>query len=1005
MCGNEAIHAGVDGLENQMRSRRHASNNHAGAPVVAVAEKAISIHKTGYLKKIKTGKRRYFVLHSGSADGTQPRLDYFENEKKYKSGVEPKKSINVRNCFSINKKHDHKGRIVLALYTRQDCFALQCADTEEQDRWWQALVRLQQEGHLIPDQQPRPNFEHIWEVNIKDKGLGNQRVPLGSHRLCLTARTLSLVRMERESSNNQGHASSSDADGSNVLDFPLNSIRRCGHTDCFFFMELGRSSITGAGELWMQTGDTVIAQNMHEVLLSAMKSSKSNEDLHRERSSSTSENTNSVAIPRLPGQFMVGTALGSSPHSGQGSSLGSTGASPRDRSDSLPNRSRQNSDFNSHPMHSRCNTMDCTHVMHPQPFHWPVGPSTSPIGQLHNHSSVESCTELESSPHQPVPRNHLHINVTHPLDPHTIAEEQENPDYIAMNSPCGAGGCGDQTDTGSLIPSPVTLTDGGPSSHSSHCGTASYLPHQSSTSSTEFMKMSPTHDGSSSHQNSNNNNNNNTDSSYMSMSPVGSSAASIDLLNGTGTLPNGYVPMMAMSSVANLGLHKSNNSEASPTSPPGYMEMAPLSSSLPKSVGGFNSSWGSSIHSLHETSPTFGLNLEGFHLDKVKSFIAPSTDDDNSIRTGRSYSVGKRPKEPLSNTERVRAYSVGSQAYPPALAAKKRQQQHQQDILATPTSDRGRSNSYSKKSSSTSTLGGSRHEEEEKDLMEITYDENWHRTTAAAAAAGAAAAAVTSHSHSLPSGGSTSINNNNNYDSDYLPMRVNYKEPEPMKLFPVNEIDVSPPQVKDSVQQNDFSTVMLSKKVPNPDYMDLSCGPMSPPQSVPQMPASRATPDSDGEYVSIDMSRPFPSRLSSNPIIGGPEPKKSKSASTLDPTTPMTTQHNYENLSFGANGATVEAVSSQEPMDTDSKPSTAVASAVVPSVSSVSNGSHHELNYAALDLSPPTCEEPPTSRPLPLGCSAMELTTSNPSGVAYSEVDFRKSEGLRGSLIREGPRV
>ena len=106
-------------------------------------------------------------------------------------------------------------------------------------------------------------------------------------------------------------------------------------------------------------------------------------------------------------------------------------------------------------------------------------------------------------------------------------------------------------------------------------------------------------------------------------------------------------------------------------------------------MGGFNGSWGSSIHSLHETSPTFGLNLEGFHLEKVKSFIAPSNDDeDNALRTGRSYSVGKRPPERLSNTERVRAYSVGSQAYPAALAAKKRQQQHHQDILATPTSGR-----------------------------------------------------------------------------------------------------------------------------------------------------------------------------------------------------------------------------------------------------------------------------------------------------------------------------
>ena len=47
----------------------------------------------------------------------------------------------------------------------------------------------------------------------------------------------------------------------------FSSIRRCGHSDCFFLMELGRSSVTGAGELWMQVEDTVIAQNMHEAIL------------------------------------------------------------------------------------------------------------------------------------------------------------------------------------------------------------------------------------------------------------------------------------------------------------------------------------------------------------------------------------------------------------------------------------------------------------------------------------------------------------------------------------------------------------------------------------------------------------------------------------------------------------------------------------------------------------------------------------------------------------------
>jgi hypothetical protein len=47
----------------------------------------------------------------------------------------------------------------------------------------------------------------------------------------------------------------------------LASIRRCGRSDCFFYMEVGRSSCTGEGDLWMQTEDTNIADNMYAVIL------------------------------------------------------------------------------------------------------------------------------------------------------------------------------------------------------------------------------------------------------------------------------------------------------------------------------------------------------------------------------------------------------------------------------------------------------------------------------------------------------------------------------------------------------------------------------------------------------------------------------------------------------------------------------------------------------------------------------------------------------------------
>ena len=47
----------------------------------------------------------------------------------------------------------------------------------------------------------------------------------------------------------------------------LDVIRRCGHSHEFFFLELGRSAMTGSGELWLLVEDTVIAQNMHEAIL------------------------------------------------------------------------------------------------------------------------------------------------------------------------------------------------------------------------------------------------------------------------------------------------------------------------------------------------------------------------------------------------------------------------------------------------------------------------------------------------------------------------------------------------------------------------------------------------------------------------------------------------------------------------------------------------------------------------------------------------------------------
>ncbi|XP_070534225.1 insulin receptor substrate 1-B-like isoform X19 [Ptychodera flava] len=134
------------------------------------------------------------------------------------------------------------------------------------------------------------NKEHVWQVSLKARGLGSSKNLTGSYRLCLTSTTLNLVKMNVENED---------------MVFPLSSIRRCGHSDCYFFMEVGRSAVTGAGELWMLVEDTIIAQNMHESILNAMRNMSHLDDDMRPRSRSTGasnpELTNPISVPRRPG--------------------------------------------------------------------------------------------------------------------------------------------------------------------------------------------------------------------------------------------------------------------------------------------------------------------------------------------------------------------------------------------------------------------------------------------------------------------------------------------------------------------------------------------------------------------------------------------------------------------------------------------------------------------------------------------------------------------------------
>lgn len=101
------------------------------------------VRKSGYLRKQKSMHRRFFVLRAASEHGPA-RLEYYENEKKFRSkSPVPKKMVNLESCFNINKRADSKNKHMIVLYTRGESFAIAADSEDAQNEWYQAMLDLQ----------------------------------------------------------------------------------------------------------------------------------------------------------------------------------------------------------------------------------------------------------------------------------------------------------------------------------------------------------------------------------------------------------------------------------------------------------------------------------------------------------------------------------------------------------------------------------------------------------------------------------------------------------------------------------------------------------------------------------------------------------------------------------------------------------------------------------------------------------------------------------------------
>ncbi|XP_041662659.1 insulin receptor substrate 2 [Cheilinus undulatus] len=259
-----------------------------------------NIKKCGYLKKQKHGHKRFFVLKEQS-EGFPARLEYYESEKKWKNKSAAKRVIPLDCCLNINKRADAKHKYLIALYTKDEYFAVAAENEQEQESWYRVLTDLMSEGKVYDGSASNSAsslvgfdeasygvitpvsaaYKEVWQVNLKSKGLGQSRNLTGVYRLCLSSRTISFVKLNTETAS---------------VILQLMNIRRCGHSDSFFFIEVGRSAATGPGELWMQADDSVVAQNIHETILEAMKAMKELSEF-RPRSKSQSSGTNPISVP------------------------------------------------------------------------------------------------------------------------------------------------------------------------------------------------------------------------------------------------------------------------------------------------------------------------------------------------------------------------------------------------------------------------------------------------------------------------------------------------------------------------------------------------------------------------------------------------------------------------------------------------------------------------------------------------------------------------------------
>ncbi|KAA8579765.1 hypothetical protein FQN60_006858 [Etheostoma spectabile] len=271
-----------------------SSNTLAGTLMTSSPPQS-DVVKRSSLGKLDRNHTKYFVLRAGSHTGPS-RLEWYKSQKKFTA---MEKSAGKAALYGSSKQG--KGHTVV-LYAKDQTMVLVVEDQWEQAEWYLAIKKLMEEeqkdeehGEGFDEEDdgyctlpPVASFKEVWPVTVKPRGLGYSKSLLGESRLCLTATSLVLVRV----------AACSDLPSVTI---PLLGVRRFGHLDGSFFLELGRSAQHGPGEIWMEArdqGNPAIAQHIHEVVRETVRALRALPDFSRSPTSNPNQLQNLQASKR-----------------------------------------------------------------------------------------------------------------------------------------------------------------------------------------------------------------------------------------------------------------------------------------------------------------------------------------------------------------------------------------------------------------------------------------------------------------------------------------------------------------------------------------------------------------------------------------------------------------------------------------------------------------------------------------------------------------------------------